>query len=89
MGPLHVKYFWQAASAPCSGTDDGDPQVRWDYLAQRWLIAQFSWSNKTAGYYQCMAVSTTADATGSYYAYNFLVGESSLFIYFFVMEGSS
>jgi hypothetical protein len=55
----------------CATHNDGDPIVLFDKQAQRWIMTQFSVS--TSPYYQCVAVSTTADATGSWnrYAYSF------------------
>ena len=44
----------------------------YDQLADRWLLTQFT----TAGpeYWNCVAVSTTGDPTGSYYRYAFSTG---------------
>ncbi len=41
----------------------------YDKLAQRWVFSQFSVS--TTPYLQCIAVSTTSDATGTYNRYSF------------------
>ncbi len=41
----------------------------YDKLAQRWIFSQFSVS--TTPYLQCIAVSTTSDATGTYNRYSF------------------
>lgn len=55
----------------CASDNSGDPIVLFDKQAQRWIFTQFAVSSRP--YYQCVAVSTTADATGSYnrYAYSF------------------
>lgn len=56
----------------CRTSNNGDPIVQYDKQARRWLLTQFAWApaNLTTGpYYQCIAVSTTSDATGSYYRY--------------------
>ncbi len=55
----------------CSTDNSGDPIVLFDKQAQRWIFTQFAVS--TTPYYQCVAVSLTADATGAYnrYAYSF------------------
>ncbi len=65
--------IWSGFSAGnCSTNNDGDPIVLYDKAANRWLMTQFS---VTGGppYYQCVAVSQTSDATGSWnrYAYSF------------------
>jgi hypothetical protein len=48
--------------------------VQYDKLANRWILTQFSVS--TLPYLQCVAVSTTSDATGSYYRYAFSYGNT-------------
>jgi hypothetical protein len=48
--------------------------VVYDQLANRWLLTQFIASPATGeSYGECVAVSTTSDATGSYYLYTFLL----------------
>lgn len=54
------------SSGNCASSDNGDPIVLWDSMANRWLLAQFSTGNGI-----CVAVSQTADPTGSYYGYEF------------------
>jgi hypothetical protein len=53
----------------CQNNNDGDPVVQFDKAAQRWILTQFSVS--TTPFLQCVAVSTTSDATGSYARYSF------------------
>jgi hypothetical protein len=56
----------------CRDSNFGDPIVQYDKLAKRWILTQFAWdpaNTATGPYYQCIAVSTTPDATGSYYRY--------------------
>jgi hypothetical protein len=58
----------------CATTNDGDPIVVYDRLADRWLFTQFSYSQ--GHYLQCVAVSRTSDPLGAYarYAYEFTLG---------------
>ena len=71
-GPVLTNTLWSGFGGSCQSTDDGDAVVRWDRAAGRWIIAQFANAASTSGpYYECLAVSTTADATGSYYRYSF------------------
>ena len=51
----------------------GDPVVIWDKTAQRWFISELAYNGSLSSNFLCIAVSTTADATGSYnrYAYSF------------------
>jgi hypothetical protein len=56
----------------CRLSNNGDPIAQYDKAAKRWLLTQFAWLPENFGtgpYYQCIAVSTTSDATGSYYRY--------------------
>ena len=63
---------WAGFGGGCQTNNDGDPIVQYDKLANRWILTQFSVS--TTPYLQCVAVSTTSDATGSYYRYAFNYG---------------
>ncbi len=64
--------IWAGFGGGCQTNNDGDPIVQYDKLANRWILTQFSVS--TTPYLQCVAVSTTSDATGSYYRYAFSYG---------------
>ncbi len=57
----------------CSTHDDGDPIVVYDQLADRWLLSQFAFLDDglVAPYHECVAVSVTGDATGSWYVWDF------------------
>ena len=68
-GPFSGANFWKGFGAPCETNNDGDIIIQWDKTNHRWLAAQ----NVFAGppYYTCVAVSQTADATGSYFRYAF------------------
>ncbi|MBK9531352.1 MAG: HYR domain-containing protein [Chitinophagaceae bacterium] len=64
---------------PFSTTDNGDPIVLYDQLADRWLISQFLFTNVSGGvYYQVIAISQTGDPTGAYYVYAFLMPNNKL-----------
>ena len=66
--------LWSGFGGGCQSNNDGDPIVQYDKLANRWILTQFSVS--TTPYLQCVAVSTSPDATGSYYRYAFSYGTS-------------
>jgi hypothetical protein len=53
-------------TTPCN-SGLGDPIALWDQAANRWLLTEFS----SSGNRLCVYVSQTADATGSYFAYQF------------------
>ena len=62
------------AGDPCRSRNDGDPVVVYDSLADRWVITQFSIpgnSNTTLPNYECIAVSTTPDPTGTYFVWSY------------------
>jgi hypothetical protein len=72
LGPRAGNSLWSGFGGGCQNNNDGDPIVLWDKAAQRWVFTQFSVS--TTPYLQCVAVSTTADATGTYNRYSFSYG---------------
>ena len=54
--------LWSSLGGICASNNDGDIIAQWDTQAHRWLLAQ----NVFAGSYGvCVAISTSADATGS------------------------
>ncbi|MER7757758.1 hypothetical protein [Kitasatospora sp. NPDC097643] len=74
LAPTNTSTLWSGFGGYCQSTNDGDAVVRWDTLASRWVVTQFANVSSSAGpYFECMAVSTSADATGTYnrYAYQF------------------
>jgi len=68
-GPTAGNTLWSGFGGGCQTNNDGDPVVLYDKAAQRWVFSQFSVS--TTPYLQCIAVSTTSDATGTYNRYSF------------------
>src|ERR671923_243959 len=71
-GPVNTNTLWRGFGGGCETNNDGDATVKYDRLANRWVISQFSVS--TTPYLQCVAVSTTGDPMGSYYRYSFSYG---------------
>ena len=68
-GPTATNTLWSGFGGGCQTNNDGDGIALYDKLANRWVISQFSVS--TTPYLQCVAVSTTSDATGTYNRYSF------------------
>ena len=64
--------LWSGFGGACENSNDGDPIVQYDKLANRWIMTQFAVS--AAPFTQCIAVSTTSDATGAYSRYAFSYG---------------
>lgn len=73
-GPKSGNTLWTGFGGGCETNNDGDPIVRYDQIANRWVLTQFSVS--TTPYLQCVAVSTTSDATGTYNRYSFNYGNT-------------
>ncbi|MBZ5657018.1 MAG: hypothetical protein LAO56_17265 [Acidobacteriia bacterium] len=71
-GPTAGNTLWSGFGGGCQTNNDGDPVVLYDKAAQRWIFSQFSVS--TTPFLQCIAVSTTSDATGTYNRYSFQYG---------------
>jgi uncharacterized repeat protein (TIGR01451 family) len=78
-GPAAGNTLWSGFGAPCETSNDGDPIVQYDQLADRWLMTQFALPNYPSGpFYQCIAVSQTGDPTGAWYRYSFLVSSTKM-----------
>jgi len=74
LGPLGISTIWNGFAGPCQTAGDGDPVVLYDQLANRWLISQFAGAGTPTD--ECIAVSTTSDATGSWNRYAFHLGSN-------------
>lgn len=70
---LNPNYIW--TTGPCSQySPEAYPIVQWDVAAHRWLLAENVVAGPPYAGYACIAVSTGIDATGSYYLYEFPLG---------------
>jgi hypothetical protein len=74
-GPVATNSLWAGFGGKCETDNDGDPIALYDDAADRWVISQFAVGGDG---YQCFAVSTTNDPTGSYYRYAFNVSPGRL-----------
>lgn len=70
--PTELGALWAGFSLPDCTDNSGDPIVVYDQLADRWLLTQFTTRGPT--YYNCVAISTSGDPTGTYYRYAFSTG---------------
>jgi hypothetical protein len=62
--------FAPLTGTPCSGSNDGDPFVFYDQLADRWVISDFAFSTLNGPFYQCIGVSKTSDpVSGGWFLY--------------------
>ncbi|GAB3452754.1 hypothetical protein GCM10027321_01910 [Massilia terrae] len=69
-GPVAGNTLWTGFGGPCETHNDGDPIVKYDRIANRWVMTQFALPSG-GPYYQCVAVSQTSDATGAWNRYAF------------------
>lgn len=78
-GPVNNNSLWRGFGGACESTNDGDPVVLYDHLADRWLMSQFALPNFPRGpFYQCVAVSQTPDPTGAWHRYAFTISDTKL-----------
>jgi hypothetical protein len=71
--PMAGNTLFSALGGDCASTNDGDPIALYDKAADRWILAQFSVANGAISgiFHECVAVSSSNDATGSYHLYDF------------------
>jgi hypothetical protein len=74
LGPSGIQTIWGGFGGVCQNNGSGDPVVLYDQLANRWIISQFAGVAVPTD--ECIAVSTTSDATGSYNRYAFHLGSN-------------
>jgi pre-peptidase len=73
-GPVPINTLWSGFGGGCQTSNDGDPIVSYDRIADRWIISQFQVT--TQPFQQCVAVSQGPDPTGAYnrYVFNYADG---------------
>ncbi|MSO95146.1 MAG: hypothetical protein EXQ81_05050 [Thermoleophilia bacterium] len=67
-GPAAGNTLFTGFGGACETSNDGDPVIRYDRAANRWVFTQFVASTP---YLECVAVSTTASPTGTWNRYSF------------------
>ena len=74
--------FWSGLGGPdaaglCASNPGGDPSVAYDHAADRWVVSEFAFAAGSGGplspFVECVAVSTSPDATGTWNRYAFQV----------------
>src|SRR5262249_3532344 len=59
--PRFTNTLWTGYSTAdgndCANENDGDPMVRYDWMADRWIVEQFDLHNLNGPSYECVAVS--------------------------------
>jgi hypothetical protein len=73
-GPANINTLFTGFGGACETENAGDPVVLYDQMANRWLLTQFTAAGPT--FFNCVALSTTADPTGTYQRYAFQAGSA-------------
>ncbi len=69
-GPVTENALWSTFGSSCQTSNNGDGTVDYDQAANVWVFSHHA--VPTGGpYLNCVAVSTSPDATGTYYLYGF------------------
>ena len=69
LGPIAGSQLWAGFGGYCETINDGDIIAQWDKAAHRWVLFEnVIYTNPATA---CFAVSTTPDATGTYYRFAF------------------
>jgi hypothetical protein len=80
LGPVKIGDLWAGFPIDECTEPSGDPVVLYDTVADRWILTQFTtrgidFPNEPLNlFYNCIAISTSGDPTGSYYRYAFDTG---------------
>ncbi|MDA3943975.1 MAG: T9SS type A sorting domain-containing protein [Bacteroidetes bacterium] len=70
-GPADNSTLWDGFPGPWSGTNDGDPIVVYDEMADRWFASQFAVNTGDGSFWELVAISETGDPLGAWYRYAF------------------
>jgi hypothetical protein len=70
-GPADNKTLWNGFIGPWTSTNDGDPIILYDEMADRWVATQFAINTPDGTFWELVAVSATGDPLGEYYRYAF------------------
>ena len=63
--------------APCNTSNYGDPVVLYDAISDRWIAIDFAYYNSNGPFYECIAVSKSADpVSGGWWLYTVDVSET-------------
>ena len=74
LGPTAITSIWSGFGGVCQSNGHGDPVILYDHIANRWLISQFAGTSVPTD--ECVAISTSSDATGTYNRYAFHLGSN-------------
>src|SRR5258708_3938380 len=66
-GPVPINTLWSGFGGLCQSNNDGDPDVSYDHMADRWIVSQFALNQTISQFQECVAVSQSPDPTGAYF----------------------
>jgi hypothetical protein len=70
LAALSYNTLFAGGFAPCNTSNYGDPIVLYDAISDRWIAIDFAYSNRSGPFYECIAVSKTADpVSGGWWLY--------------------
>jgi hypothetical protein len=78
-GPVEINTLWTGFGGLCdpsSLASQTDPVVLYDKLAGRWVIVEITYNSSFTSFSECLAVSTSSDATGSFNRYSIGFGSN-------------
>jgi hypothetical protein len=70
-GPADNRTLWNGFIGPWTSTNDGDPVILYDEMADRWIATQFAINTPDGSFWELVAVSESGDPLGAYYRYAF------------------
>ncbi len=74
--------LFAGTGTPCDASNDGDPIALYDYVSGRWILTDFAWSTTNGPFYECIAVSKTADpVNGGWWFYALQASSNELHDY--------
>jgi hypothetical protein len=71
-GPFDLGSLWQNFPITDCAGESGDPITLYDQFTDRWILSQFT--SAGPNYWNCVAISTSGDPTGTYFRYAFPAG---------------
>ena len=75
-GPAEITSIFSGFGGLCETGSLSDPIILYDQAASRWVLGIVAFNSSFTSFDECMAVSTTSDATGSWYRYSFSFGSN-------------
>ena len=69
--------LFSGTGTPCDASNQGDTVALYDQVSGRWIITDFAWGASSGPFYECIAVSKTADPVSGGWWFYALVADST------------